>query len=213
MNYEIELLSPGIRSRLLQYLFLNLAYLLKQYREQIHYGTPQYNSADTAGFTIFIFRVSFETYTYAIRCFEALGCKRIIRECGTTIAVLSQTPEENLALKTQFTTLLDEAEENLVLIGGKTPQEYYALQTRPVIMDVYNTHHKHFVVLQAEFDAFSRFIWGEAGWGKIIEDDGICSAIDCGREKILVSFHKRRPRDRFVRYLKGIGVEDRILYN
>ena len=208
MTLNINHLSPEIQHQLAKYLFLHLAYLLKKYDEQIHYGHPQYNSAQT-GFTIFIFRVSFETYTFCTRCLESLDCKLTIRECGTTIAALSNTPEENIAFKNQFMLLLDEAEKQLVLIGGKTPQEYYALQTNPVITDIYNTDHEHFVVLEANVDPFSRLIWGELGFGKIIENCGMAVDGEDGHEKILVRFYKKRTRDRFLRYLRGLGVVER----
>ena len=199
--HNTQQLPSEIQHQQRQYLFLNLAHLLKKYNEQVQYGYPQYSSSDT-GFTIFIFRVSFETYHYVIRCLESLECNRIIRECGNTIAALSDTPRENIALKNQFMLLLDEAEKQLVLLGGKTPQEYYALRTNPVIIEVYNTHHEHFVVLEAAIDAFSRLIWDEIGWGRILENDGTGVAVD--REKILVRFSKKRQRDRFLRYMRGL---------
>ncbi|MBU1566850.1 MAG: hypothetical protein KJ630_14660 [Proteobacteria bacterium] len=210
MTININYLPSNIRHQLTEYLFLNVGYLLKKHNEHIHYGHPQYSSAKT-GFTIFIFRVSFETYHYVIRCIESLGCTRIIRECGTTIAALSNTPEENIALRNQFMLLLDEAEKQLILLGGKTPQEYYALKTNPVIIDIYNTDHEHFVVLEADLDPFSRLIWGELGFGKIIENVGIDGGVEDGCKKILVRFYKKGPRDRFVRYLRRIGVPDGLV--
>jgi len=210
--HNTEQLTPEIRHQLTEYLFLNVAYLLKKYNEQIHYGHPQYSSVDT-GFTIFIFRVSFETYHYVIRSLESLGCKRIIRECGTTIAALSHTPEENITLKNQFMLLLAEANERLVGIGDKTPQEYYAHKTNPVIIDVYHTDHEHVVVLEAVTDDFSRLVWGDIGWGCILGNGGIDGDEERGRDKILVRFYKKRQRDRFVLYLRRLFVMNLPVYN
>ena len=73
------------QDKLIRFLFLNLAYFLKQSREVIKYEDPQYSSANT-GFAITMFRVEYKAYDYATECFRLLG-KEPVRECGVTMSV------------------------------------------------------------------------------------------------------------------------------
>jgi hypothetical protein len=134
------------------------------------YGTPQYKNE--IGFSLIIFRVPNEARDYVIECLKVLGCDRINRECGVTTTFLFDSPEESNAMKAKFVVLLEEAQEKgLSALNGLNPQEYYMLQTHAVIIDVCNTNSKHFIVLQAEIDAFHRIIWSEMGCGSIIEKE------------------------------------------
>ncbi len=78
------------QDKLIRFLFLNLAYFLKQSREVIKYEDPQYSSANT-GFAITMFRVEYKAYDYATECFRLLG-KEPVRECGVTMSVSFDTP-------------------------------------------------------------------------------------------------------------------------
>ena len=78
--------------KLQEYLFLNLAYLLKESGEKIQFGVPQYSNPET-GFSITMFRVDLKAYDVTVECFNALG-KDPIRECGVTISVTFDTPKK-----------------------------------------------------------------------------------------------------------------------
>ena len=71
--------------KLQEYLFLNLAYLLKESGEKIQFGEPQYSSPDI-GFSITMFRVDHKAYDLAVECFNILGKDPILlaatRKCN-----------------------------------------------------------------------------------------------------------------------------------
>ncbi len=56
--------KPEYHKKLQEYVFLNLAYLLKQSREAIKFEHPQYGDPNL-GFAITMFRVDHKAYDYA----------------------------------------------------------------------------------------------------------------------------------------------------
>lgn len=182
------------QDKLIRFLFLNLAYFLKQSREVIKYEDPQYSSANT-GFAITMFRVDYKAYDYATECFRLLG-KEPVRECGVTMSVSFDTPKENNNFRDRFRALMDQAGKNLEKIGALTPHEYYFLKCAPVVIGTEDGQSNHYVSLQAT-----------------VQDDldkELCEAVlgdcemsdDAGTVEIKVSCYRKKWRDQLVRYLE-----------
>ncbi len=196
--------QPANHTKLQEYLFLNLAYLLKESGEKTQYGEPQYSNPDT-GFSITMFRVNNKAYDIAVECFNALG-KNPIRECGVTMSVTFDTPEENDALRIRFKSLLEEAHSKLQgLFCSRTPQEHYLLKTNPVLLGVDETPNNHFLFLRADIaDDLDRSICqGLLGDCEFVESDGKATTIK-------VSCYRKKWRSQLVRYLKNLGVREAI---
>jgi hypothetical protein len=187
------------KNKLIKFFFLNIAYLLKDSREVIKYEEPQYGNADL-GFAVTIFRVDHKAYDYAVKCFKLLG-KKPARECGVTMSVNFDTPEENTAFRDHFRVLMDQAGEELSKIGTLTPHEYYFLKCSPMITGTEDDQSNHYVLLQATLqDHLDKEVCEEVlGDCKI---DG-----DVGMVAITVSCYRKKWRDQLVRYLKGIRLE------
>ncbi len=185
------------QDKLLRFLFLNIAYLLKQSREVIKYEVPQYGNADL-GFAVTMFRVDHKAYDYAVECFRLLG-KKPVRECGVTMSVSFYTPEENNAFRDHFRELMDQAEEELCKIGTLTPHEYFFMKCSPVIVVTEYAPSGHYVLLQATVeDDLDRSVCKE-----ILGD---CEMSGCdGTVEIKVLCYRKKWRNKLVRYLKGIG--------
>ncbi len=182
----------------LRFMFLNLAYLLKQSREIIKYEEPQYGNPNL-GFAITMFRVDHKAYDYANQCFRLLG-KEPLRECGVTMSVSFDTPEENNAFRDLFRELMDQAYAELEKISDLTPHEYYFLKCAPVVIGTEDGQSNHYVLLQATVDDDL--------------DRSVCEEIlgDCemsggdGTVEVRVSCYRKKWRDRLVRYLREIKV-------
>ncbi len=186
--------------KLIGFLFLNLAYLLKQRGESIQYDRP-YDGDPELGFAITMFRVGRDAYDYATRCFELMG-KKVVRECGVTMSVSFDTHEENIDFKNRFKLLMDRAEKELTEIGDRTPYEHYFLKSNPVIVGTEDGQNNHWIYLQAEIgDALDWEVRRE-----ILGDSEITGG-DGGTVKLVVSCYRKKWRDRMVRYLVDLGVE------
>jgi len=190
--------------KLQENLFLNLAYLLEESGEAIKFEHPQYGDPNL-GFAITMFRVDHKAYDYADQCFRLLG-KDPVRECGVTMSVTFDTPEETDVLRIRFKSLLEEAHSKLQgLFGSRTPQEHYFLKTNPVILGIDETPSNHFLFLRANVvDDLDRSICQDVlGDCEFDESDYLLT-------KIKVSCYRKKWRDQQVRYLKEIGVKGDI---
>jgi len=96
-----------------------------------------------------MFRVDHRAYDIAGECFNALG-KDAKRECGVTMSVTFDTPEENDVLRIRFKSLLEEAHSKLQGLCSRTPQEHYFLKTNPVMIGMDETPGNHFLFLRAD---------------------------------------------------------------
>jgi hypothetical protein len=186
------------QNKLIRFLFLNIAYFLKQSRETIKYEEPQYGNADL-GFAISVFRVDHKFYDYAVECFRLLG-KEPVRECGVTMSVSFDTPEETNTFRDHFRAFVDQAEAELGKMGTLTPHEYYFLKCAPVIIGTEDGQSNHYVFLQVTVqDDLDREVCEEIlGDCEIIGDDGTV--------EIKVSCYRKKWRDKLVRYLRGIDI-------
>ncbi len=199
--------------KLQEYLFLNLAYLLEESGAKIQFGNPQYGDA-ALGFAITMFRVGAKCYEYAIRCLQSLG-EDPVRECGVTTSVTFYTPEENLEFRMRFKSLLDEAQKRLPSLNGKTPQEFYMLQLKPLITEIVSTDNKHCVALQADIhDAVDLLCLEETfePWTDCerIRDYQEITIDDDGKADVHMVFYRIRTRKKFILYLKELGVKGDI---
>lgn len=186
------------KDKIIRFLFLNISYLLKQSGDRIKYEVPQYDNPEL-GYAITMFRVDHDAYDYATECFKLMG-KDVVRECGVTMSVSFDTPEENNAFMERFKALVDQADEELAGIGDRTPHEHYFLKCNPVIVGTEDGQSNHYVSLRAE-----------------IEDDldrAVCEEVlgDCEMSgdartvAIKVSCCRKKWRDRLVRYMEGMKV-------
>ena len=203
--------SAPDQDKLIEYLFFCLAYVLKESRETIQYGTSQYGDPETS-FSIVMLNIDHVGYDYATECFRVLGIEPL-RECGPVMSVEFETAGENDKFKEHFKSLLDRAEKELMLLNDKTPQEYFFLKTCPVIKEVASTDSKHFVVLQADVqDAVDRLCVEETmqPWTDYerIRDYYEISVEDDGTAEIRVVFYRLRKQKKFVRYLKKLELQD-----
>jgi len=201
------------QEKLLQYLFLNLAYLLRESREVIKYENPQYGDP-ALGFAITVFRINNKFYDYADQCFRLMG-KITVRECGITMSVSFDTSKENDSFRENFKLRMRQAEERLPALNGKTPQEFYLLHFNPVIKNVTSTNSKHYVALQADIhDAVELHCLREAldPWAdyKRIKDYHEITVDDNCNADIQMVFYRIRTRKKFLRYLKELNVEGAI---
>ena len=98
-NYSSGVYMTDQKKRL-RFLSLNLVYLLKKNREVVKHEELQYGNAEL-GFAITMFRVDHKAYDYAAECFRLLG-KEPSRECGVTMSVSFDAPEENNAFRNHF---------------------------------------------------------------------------------------------------------------
>jgi hypothetical protein len=198
----MAILSDNIttdKDKLIRFLFLNIAYLLKQSRDRIKYEGPQYGDIEL-GFAVTMFRVDHKAYDYATEYFRLMG-KEVVRECGVTMSVSFDTPEENNAFRDRFKALMDHAEEELAGIGDRTPHEHYFLKCNPVIVGTEDGESNHWIYLQAEIkDDLDRHVCED-----ILGDSEISG--DDGRMEIKVSCYRKKWRDKMVRYLRGIGIK------
>ena len=191
------------KNKLINFLCLNIAYILKQSSDVIKYEDPQYGNADL-GFAVTMFRVDHAAYDYATQCLRLLG-KDPARECGVTMSVSFDTPEENNAFMDQFRVLMDQADEELEKLGTMTPHEYYFLQCAPVIIGTEDGQSNHYVLLQVtvEDDLDMRVCEDVLGDCVMSGDDGTV--------EIKVSCYRKKWRDKLVRYLEGIGVDEKCV--
>ena len=179
-----------------RFLFLNLAYILRKKRQEIKYGNPQWDDPEK-GFSITMFRVGPEAYAFAEQCCKALG-KEPLLECGTTMSVNLDTVSEKNDFFDRFKMMMEQAEDELLMIGGLTPHEYYFLNCNPVIAGTEDGQNNHYVFLQAEIrDDLDREVC------RVILGD--CEIEGDGRVDIKVSCYRKKWRDRLVRYLEGLG--------
>jgi hypothetical protein len=166
------------------------------------YDPPQYGDPNL-GFAITAFRVDHKFYDYADQCFRLLG-KEPVRECGVTMSVSFDTPEENDAFRDNFKLRVEQAEKKLDGLGNRTPQEYYFLKCSPVIIDTEDGQNNHYVFLQATVeDDFDREMCQ-----KILGDckfDGEDGTVD-----IKVSCYRKKWRNKIVSHLVYLGVDSRI---
>jgi hypothetical protein len=99
----------------------------------------------------------------------------------------------------RFKMMMEQAEDELLMIGGLTPHEYYFLNCNPVIAGTEDGQNNHYVFLQAEIrDDLDREVC------RVILGD--CEIEGDGRVDIKVSCYRKKWRDRLVRYLEGLGV-------
>ena len=201
------------QNKLTRYLFLNLAYILEQKRAVIKYENPNFGDANL-GFAITMFRIDHEAYDYADQCFRILG-KDPVRECGVTISVTFYTPEENIEFRMRFKSLLDEAQKRLPALNGKTPQEFYMLQLKPLITEIVSTDSKHCVALQADINDAVDLLGLEETFEpwtdcERIRDYHEITIDDDGKADVQMVFYRIRTRKKFILYLKGLGVEEAI---
>lgn len=186
--------------KLLQYLFLNLAFLLDRYKQTIHYGAP-YNTGVETGMAVTMFYIDNRAYEYAAECLTVMG-KPPCRECGVTSSVTFETTEETDAFRNEFKSRVEQAKEQLAELDGKTPQEYFFLKTNPIIKDIKNTENNHFIYLQANIidDLDRRVCKAVLGEHEII---------DMTREitEIKVVCWRKKWRDRLAWCLRKLGVD------
>jgi len=78
-----------------------------------------------------------------------LEVKSPARECGVTMSVSFDTPDENNAFSDLFKALVSQAEGLVHSLEDRTPQEHYFLQTNPIIKGIEDTQSNHYVLLQA----------------------------------------------------------------
>jgi len=190
-------------NKLLHFLFLKLVYLLRASNEVLLYGEPQYSSAET-GFAITMFKVDHKAYNYVSECFRILG-KEPSMECGVTMSVTFDTPEENIAFKNHFKFLMKQAQGRFKRLCGKTPNEHYFLKMNPVIIGTENTPSNHFIFLQADvLDDVDKIVLNELLGDhdiKVMPDEKI---------EIKVLCYRKKWRDKMVRYLSNFGVEVKL---
>lgn len=185
----------GKSENALHYLILiNLAYLLKESRETIKYEDPQYGNPNL-GFAITVFRVDHKFYDYTDQCLRLMG-KKPVRECGVTMSVSFNTPEENNSFRDNFKLRMDQGEELLVGLGDRTPQEHYFLKTKPIIKSIEDTPNNHFIFLLA--DDVDRQVLGE-----VLGDHDV---VDMGDAKVQIKVlcYRKKWRDKMVRYLSNL---------
>lgn len=192
--------TPG-QDKLLDYLFLCLAYELKQDKDKIIYQEPVWSDPETT-FSIVMYR-SGVTHECCCLCIETLGGSWQ-RECGPVTTAYSKSQEECDELKSRFISLLDNAQERLAGLNDKNPQEYFFLKTNPKIIRIEETPNNHFVFLKADIvDELDRHVC-EAVLGNceisVIPDDE--------PSEIKLVCDRKKWRDQLVRYLKNLGLED-----
>jgi hypothetical protein len=100
-------------NELVDYLFSNLVSILRERKQEIIYGEPQYKDPDK-GFSITMFRVGIEAYGFAELCCIALG-KEPELECGVTMAVNFDSAAEKDDFFDRFQAIMRNAEEKLVM--------------------------------------------------------------------------------------------------
>jgi len=199
----------GNDNRLIEYLFICLAHILRESNQKIQYGTTQYGNPHT-GFSITMFHIDHDGYYYAEKCFDILG-KASLRECGPTMSVCFNTPEETNAFKNRFMAYMEQAEERLSELNGNAPQEFYALKANPKISEIISTQSNHIVLLKANFhDAIDELAFCEMmkPWTDIesIRDYFEIEDCDDGNAEIRVVFYKLKNQKRFIRYLATLGI-------
>jgi hypothetical protein len=205
-----KLTACSEQDKLLAYLFLCLAHALQRDRDRILYQDGQWSDPDTT-FSMVLYRSGGETHDYCCSCIEALGGEWQ-RECGPVTTAYTESRAERDALKSGFISLLAQAEQRLSRIKGITPQEYFFLQTNPVIEAITSTDHNHFVVLRADVqDNVDMLCLTEAlePWADYerIRDHFEIIVQDDGMAEIRVIFYRLNKQRKFVRYLKKMGVD------
>ncbi len=187
-----------------EYLFLNLSYLLEESGAKIQFGEPQYGNPET-GFSITMYRVGAKCYEYAVECLNALG-KKPVRECGVTMSVSFDTPEENNAFRDRFQALMDQAEDLVHSLKDRTPDEHYFLKLNPIIKGIEDTPNNHFIFLQASVvDDVDERVLDEVLGDYDIDDMSYDEPVE-----IKMICYRKKWRDRLVRYLRGLGIEEAI---
>lgn len=194
--------SISYQDKLTRYLFLNLVYLLNQNRQVIKYEAPQHGDPNL-GFAITMFRVDPKAHEYAVEYFRLLG-KDPVRECGVTMSVSFDTPEQNNASREQFKVLVDEAEELLRSLADRTPHEHFFLELNPVLIGIENTQNNHFILLQANAvdDIDDRVLC------EVLGDYDIVDKPNNEPVEIRVKCYRKKWRDGLVRHLIQLGIEE-----
>ncbi len=203
-----ELSASSEQDKLLAYLFLCFVYLLRRNRANVAVEDAVWSDPETT-FSIVIYHADGETHDHCCACIEALGAEWV-RESGTTTAVSCESGTERDAVKNKFMILLNEARKRLARLRNRTPQEYFFLNTTPVIREIASTDNKHFVVLQADIqDAVDMLCVEETlqPWAdyKRIRDYFEISGNDNGMAAIKMIFYRIRRQKEFIRYLQNLG--------
>ena len=195
--------------KLVRFFFLNMAYLLRESNETIQYGTTQYGDPEK-GFSITMLKVDHSAYDYATECFMLLGGDPK-RECGPTIASSFESVEDCEDFKSNFMSLLEDANDRLKKMLNLTPQEYSILKTAPTIQKAFSTDSKHYTVLSAMFsDISDMMIWENflRPWNDTerVRDYSEVDADGDGTAEIIMTCYKLRKQKKFIKYLRGLGI-------
>ena len=198
------------QAKLIQYLFLNLVHIVRNSDDIIRYGQSQYHSADTS-FTMVLYRIAHVGFDYANYGFHALGCPNAHNEAGPTISLQFSSQKERDAFKAKLMNVLEEAENQLNLLNDRTPQESYILKTNPVIVDTFSTNNEHIVLMNAKISDAVDFLALKECCEPWADNDRIRDYYEITVHpdkpaKIKLVFYRRRKRDKFLRYMKNLGV-------
>jgi hypothetical protein len=199
--------SAPDQDKLLDYLFFCLAYELKQDRDSVIFKEPEWTNAETS-FSIVMYRSGHVAHDYCSSCIKALGA--ICRwECGPVKTACMQSKEERDEVKNKFESRLQNAQKQLAVLNGRTPQEYFFLKAHPVVLETASTDNNHFVILQADIrDAVDLLCVEETltPWADYdrIRDYFEITVDDNSRAEIKVVLYRIRKQKKFIRYLKNL---------
>ena len=114
--------------------------------------------------------------------------------------------EPTNAFRDRFKALVDQAEEQLYRIGNLTPQEHYFLKLNPVLMGIEDTPNNHFILLQASVvdDVDERVL------DEVLGDYEVVDMPDDDPVEIKIICYRKKWRDRLVRHLIQLGIEENI---
>jgi len=199
------------QQKLVDYLFLCFAYELKKDRAEAVFQEPVWSDKKTT-FSILINHAGGVSHDYCCSCIEAIGGSWN-RECGVLTNACFESEAERDEAKNRFFDLLDQAKERLVLLFDRTPQEYFFMETSPVIKKIGSTPNNHYVELHADIhDAVDMLCMDETlqPWADYerIRDYYENSVNEDGEAEVRMVFYRVRKQKKFVRYLNNLGVKE-----